>query len=511
MLTPFGVFCLLDQQQPSGGDAFLFEGALGRYSYVGVGGGREGDPAPTLTIRGGRPDALAGFPRLPERPLEALREALHSIACERPDALPPFCGGFVGYLGWAAAAWTEKLPQRLGPDPLFPEADLLYVSELVAFDHRQGRAWAIASGPGAGAESPEERARALAERVLAVFGDRRAGVRWPEALRRPAAQSLGTRLVGGSARRTSVQGNGVRNGARSAPLKRLPEPRPVGGGEAPYKAAVRRALEYIRAGDVFQVVLSQRFELPDCDGFSLYRTLRAASPAPYHFYLRLGGRELFGASPELLVQVDRGEMTLRPIAGTRPRGATAAEDERLERELRADPKERAEHTMLVDLGRNDVGRVSRIGSVRVARLMETERFSHVMHLTSEVTGRLRPGLGAVDAFAAAFPAGTLSGAPKIRSLEIIDELETVQRGPYGGAVGWFSTAGDVQLAIAIRTLFRSSGRLFAQAGAGIVADSSPENEWREVLAKVRASVGAAYGAVAGRTVEPHEFAAGAAR
>jgi anthranilate synthase component 1 len=484
---------------------------------VGVGGGREGrrgrEPAPRLTIRGGRPDALAGFPGLPGRPLEALREALGSIACERADELPPFCGGFVGYLGWAAAAWSEKLPQRLGPDPLFPEADLLYVSELVAFDHRQGRAWAIAAGAGSGADSPEERARALADRVLAVFGDRRAGVRWPEALRRPAAQSLGTRLVGGARRRTSVQGkNGVRDGgAATAPLKRLPEPRPVGGGEAPYKAAVRRALEYIRAGDVFQVVLSQRFELPDCDGFSLYRTLRAASPAPYHFYLRLGGRELFGASPELLVQVDRGEMTLRPIAGTRPRGATAAEDERLERELRADPKERAEHTMLVDLGRNDVGRVSRIGSVRVARLMETERFSHVMHLTSEVTGRLGSGLAAVDAFAAAFPAGTLSGAPKIRALQIIDELETVQRGPYGGAVGWFSAAGDVQLAIAIRTLFRSGGRLFAQAGAGIVADSSPENEWREVLAKVRASVGAAYGAVAGRTIEPHALAAGAAR
>ena len=481
---------------------------------MGVGGGRDGrrgaEPAPRLTIRGGRPETISGFPQLPGQPLEALREALASIACDRTDALPPFCGGFAGYLGWAAATWSERIPQRLGPDPLFPEADLLYVSELVAFDHRQGRAWAIASGAGTGVASPEARAQALADRVLAVFGDRRAGVRWPEALRRPAAQSLGTRLVGGAPRGASVHGNGVRN-PRRPPLKRLPEPRPVGGGEGPYKAAVRRALEYIRAGDVFQAVLSQRFELPDCDGFSLYRTLRAASPAPYHFYLRLGGRELFGASPELLVQVDRGEMTLRPIAGTRPRGATVAEDERLERELRADPKERAEHTMLVDLGRNDVGRVSRIGSVRVARLMETERFSHVMHLTSEVTGQLRPGLGAVDAFAASFPAGTLSGAPKIRALEIIDELETVQRGPYGGAVGWFSAAGDVQLAIAIRTLFRAGGRLFAQAGAGIVADSSPENEWREVLAKVRASVGAAYGAVAGRTVEPHALAAGAAR
>jgi anthranilate synthase component 1 len=479
---------------------------------VGVGGGRGGrrarEPAPRLTIRGGRLDAAPGFPRLAGPPVDALREALASIECDRSDALPPFCGGLVGYLGWAAAAWSERLPQRLGPDPLFPEADLLHVSELVAFDHRQGRTWAIASGSGAGADSPEARARVLADRVLAVFGDRRAGVRWPEALRRPAAQSLGTRLLGGAPRATSVQRNGV---PRGGSLHRLPEPRPVGGGEGAFKAAVRRALEYIRAGDVFQVVLSQRFELPDCDGFSLYRTLRAASPAPYHFYLRLGGRELFGASPELLVQVDRGEMTVRPIAGTRPRGATAAEDQELERELRADPKERAEHTMLVDLGRNDVGRVSRIGSVRVARLMETERFSHVMHLTSEVLGELRPGLGAVDAFAAAFPAGTLSGAPKIRALQIIDELETVQRGPYGGAVGWFSAAGDVQLAIAIRTLFRSGGRLFAHAGAGIVADSNPENEWREVLAKVRASVGAAYGAVAGRAVAPHALAAGAAR
>ena len=449
---------------------------------------------------------------LPEQPLDAIRAAVRSMSCERDPGLPPFCGGFVGYLGWAAGAWTERLPQRLGADDLFPEADLLHVEELVAFDHRQGRTWAIASGAGTGSDSPEARSRALADRVLAVFGDRRAGVRWPEALRRPAAQSLGTRLVGSASRETAPRDSAGRNGARRGRRgAALPEPRPVAGGEAEYKAAVRRALEYIRAGDVFQVVLSQRFELPDCDGFSLYRTLRAASPAPYHFYLRLGGRELFGASPELLVQVERGEMTVRPIAGTRPRGRTAEEDQRLERELRADPKELAEHTMLVDLGRNDVGRVSRIGSVRVARLMETERFSHVMHLTSEVTGQLRPGLDAVDAFAAAFPAGTLSGAPKIRALEIIDELETVQRGPYGGAVGWFSTAGDVQLAIAIRTLFRSGGRLFAQAGAGIVADSQPANEWREVLAKVRASVGAAYGAAAGRTVEPHAFAAGAAR
>jgi len=269
---------------------------------------------------------------------------------------------------------------------------------------------------------------------------------------------------------------------------------PLGGGRKTFLANVRRALEYIRAGDVFQTVLSQRFELPDCDGFSLYRTLRCASPSPYHFYLRIGGRELFGASPELLVQVEGDAVAVRPIAGTRRRGASFLEDQALESELIQDPKERAEHVMLVDLGRNDIGRVARIGSVRVPRLLEVERFSHVMHLVSEVTGQLRPGLTAVDAFSAAFPAGTLSGAPKIRALQIIDELEGVSRGPYGGAVGWFSGSGDAQLAIAIRTLLRSQGRLFAHAGAGIVADSDPESEWREVQTKVRASVLAASGA-----------------
>jgi anthranilate synthase component 1 len=424
-----------------------------------------------------RAGAQRSQPALPPKPLDALRAALEAIASDRPPDLPPFCGGYVGYLGWPAAAWTEKLPQRLGEDPLFPEAELLLARELVAFDHRQGRTWAIATGP-----SAQERAQALASRVLRGFADGQ----FPPALRNPAAQSLGAQLFGDKRNGSSFLKGG------------LPEPVPVGGGERQFKASVRRALEYIRAGDLYQVVLSQRFELPDCDGFSLYRTLRAASPAPYHFYLRIGGRELFGASPELLVEVAAGKMTLRPIAGTRRRGATPEEDLRLEAELRADPKERAEHTMLVDLGRNDVGRVSRIGSVKLEKLMETERFSHVMHMTSEVSGLLRPGLTAVDAFAAAYPAGTLSGAPKIRALQIIDELEGVQRGPYGGAVGWFSAAGDVQLAIAIRTLFRSQGRLFAHAGAGIVADSDPAAEWREVLAKVRASVGAAYGAVAGR-------------
>jgi anthranilate synthase component 1 len=469
LLTPFGVFCLLDQEQATGGDAFLFEGALGRYSYVGVGSG-----VSRFTVRGGvvedaQARAQSGSPG---SPLEALRTRLQQIAIPHAPGLPPFCGGLAGYLGWATSRWSESLPQRLGPDPLFPDADMLHVRELVSFDHRAGRAWAVASGDGAGQDSPESRAQALAARVLRVFSSGSSHPKsFPSQLLRAAAPPM------------------IADGKRLEALLT-----PLGGGRKKFLANVKRALEYIRAGDVFQVVLSQRFELPDCDGFSLYRTLRRASPSPYHFYLRIGGRELFGASPELLVQVEGDAVAVRPIAGTRKRGATFAEDQALEASLRADPKERAEHTMLVDLGRNDIGKVSAIGSVKVPRLLEIERFSHVMHLVSEVTGTLRPGLSSVDAFAAAFPAGTLSGAPKIRALQIIDELEPVARGPYGGAVGWFSGSGDAQLAIAIRTLLRSGGRLFAHAGAGIVADSDPVSEWNEVQAKVRASVLAASGA-----------------
>jgi len=326
LLTPFGVFCLLDQAQAPVGDAFLFEGALGRYSYVGVGSG-----VARFTVQGGRvvgdpwhatqiglhatEDRL--HPTQPGGPLDDLRRTLEAIAIPRAPGLPPFCGGLAGYLGWASSRWSETLPERLGSDPLFPDADLLHVEELISFDHRAGRAWAVASGSGTGDASPEARAARLAERVLRVFsaGAARKHARgFPPALLRAAAPPL--------------RAEGKRLDALLSPL---------GGGRKKFLANVRRALEYIRAGDVFQVVLSQRFELPDCDGFSLYRTLRAASPAPYHFYLRLGGRELFGASPELLVQVEGDAVAVRPIAGTRRRGATFAEDQALEAELRADP------------------------------------------------------------------------------------------------------------------------------------------------------------------------------
>ncbi len=256
-----------------------------------------------------------------------------------------------------------------------------------------------------------------------------------------------------------------------------------------YMAMVEAAKEYIAAGDVIQVVPSQRFEAPlGSHPFNLYRSLRTINPSPYMFYLQMDDHTLVGASPEVMVRVEGREITLRPIAGTRRRGATEAEDRALERELLADPKERAEHVMLVDLGRNDVGRVAEIGSVEVTELMTVERYSHVMHIVSNVRGRLREGCDAYDAFRATFPQGTVSGAPKIRAMEIIDELEPVRRGVYAGAVGYFSYTGNTDTAIALRTILVKGGRVYIQAGGGVVADSDPAAEYEESVNKARAMV-----------------------
>jgi anthranilate synthase component 1 len=256
-----------------------------------------------------------------------------------------------------------------------------------------------------------------------------------------------------------------------------------------YEAAVRRAKEYIRAGDVIQVVLAQRFELPlAAPPFNVYRCLRTVNPSPYHFFLALGDYAIAGASPEVMVRVEDGDVTVRPIAGTRARGTIEREDAALAAELASDPKELAEHVMLLDLGRNDVGRVARIGSVEVTERFVIERYSHVMHLVSNVRGRLGPGRDCFDALRATFPAGTLSGAPKIRAMEIIEELEPVRRGVYGGAVGYFSFSGAMDTAITIRSALFRGGRVYVQAGAGIVADSDPEAEHRECVNKARAMI-----------------------
>jgi anthranilate synthase component I len=287
------------------------------------------------------------------------------------------------------------------------------------------------------------------------------------------------------------------------PLEIEPLPAvPVASGpyrDVRFQDDVRRIKEYIAAGDTFQTVLSRRLDLPAPDPFLTYRYLRALNPAPYLYYLHCDDMHIIGSSPEILVRVEDSEVTLRPIAGTRPRGVTPEQDVALAQELAADPKERAEHLMLVDLGRNDVGRVAEFGSVRLTTFMTVERYSHVMHLVSEVRGRLRPELDAIAALAACFPAGTVSGAPKVRAMEIIDELEPVRRGPYAGAVGYVGWGGrTLDTAIAIRTCVMRGGRAWVQAGAGIVADSDPEAEWQETEAKARAVLLAL--ALAGRRV-----------
>jgi len=356
----------------------------------------------------------------------------------------------VGYLSYDAVRLFERIPDRHPPDGL-PLASFSFYRSLVAFDHARQRIVLVAD---------------------AEPGSRTAFERAQEALDGFEADLRGPRPTPG----------------------RAPRPGPAldAGGDffpdgAGFRQSVRQAQDYIAAGDIFQVVLSRRrsVECP-CDPFTVYRALRMVNPSPYMYFLKDGERAVAGASPEMLVRVEGRRTETRPIAGTRPRGATAEEDERLGQELLGDEKERAEHVMLVDLGRNDLGRVSRFRSVTVPEFMAVEHYSHVMHLVSSVTGELAEGKDALDALAATFPAGTLSGAPKIRAMEIIDELEPDRRGLYGGAVGYLDLRGNLDFCITIRTVVLEGGKAVVQAGAGIVADSDPESERREMEAKAAA-------------------------
>jgi anthranilate synthase component 1 len=391
-------------------------------------------------------------------PLEHLGARLRGPSAPLPG-LPRFTGGAVGWIGYDVVRTLERLPDGPPDDRGLPDALLLVCDTLLVLDNLYQRAFVIATAEPAG---PGEAAVRAA---------------WTEAVARLDAW-LG-RLAVPSALAPLPLDGARRQGATT----HYPGPR--------FEGDVQRVREYILAGDAFQVVLSRRLDLPAPDAFLTYRYLRALNPAPYLYYLCCDDVELAGSSPEVLVRVEDREVTVRPIAGTRPRGATPGEDLALEAELRADPKERAEHLMLVDLGRNDVGRVAEYGTVRVTELMAVERYSHVMHLASEVRGRLREGLGALDAFAAAFPAGTVSGAPKVRAMEIIAELEPARRGPYAGAVGYVGWGADaLDTAIAIRTAVFRDGRAWVQAGAGIVADSTPAAELRETEAKAGAVLAA---------------------
>jgi anthranilate synthase component 1 len=394
-------------------------------------------------------------------PLDHLAATMRRYPPVNLPGLPRFTGGAVGYIGYDVVRSLERLPNAPADDRGLPDAILMVTDTLVVMDNLFNRATIIAN-----VEVESGLSRAVLEE------------RYQQAVARIDEWLARLRST------TALQPLAIEHAA------------PVPSYQSPYadlqfQEDVRRIQEYIAAGDTFQTVLSRRLDLDAADPFLTYRYLRALNPAPYLYFLQFDDLHVVGSSPEVLIRVEEGEVTVRPIAGTRPRGATAEQDQALQAELEADPKERAEHLMLVDLGRNDVGRVAQFGTVRLTAFMVVERYSHVMHLVSEVRGTLRPELDALAALGACFPAGTVSGAPKVRAMEIIDELEPVRRGPYAGAVGYVGWgARTLDTAIAIRTVVMKGGRAWVQAGAGIVADSDPVSEFRETQAKAGAVLAA---------------------
>jgi anthranilate synthase component 1 len=450
--TPVSAFLKIDD----GGDAFLLESVegaekWGRYSFLGV--------QPTLVVSSRGRCVTVGAPQGPKTtesvddPLNALKSLLGKYQAVSLEGLPRFAGGLVGYLGYDLVRFFERLPQHAADDLQLPDQYMMLVDTLLVFDNTS------------------HKIKVVTHAAVDAGADRRAA--YDAACRRIDA------LIERLDRRLDVP-------------TRLGQPAPLQASRSnlsqeQYEQMVRWAKEYIVGGDVIQVVLAQRFEGQlRADPFNVYRSLRTVNPAPYMFFLRLGGCTLIGSSPEVMARLEGRELTVRPIAGTRPRGASETQDSTLEHELVSDPKEIAEHIMLVDLGRNDVGRVATIGSVCVTERLIVERYSHVMHLVSNVRGELADGLDCFDAFRATFPAGTLTGAPKIRAMEIIDELEPVRRGIYGGAVGYFAFSGNMDTCITIRTIVVKDGQFYVQAGAGIVADSVPEREYLECVNKSRA-------------------------
>ncbi|MFC4726725.1 anthranilate synthase component I [Coralloluteibacterium thermophilus] len=461
--TPLSVYLKL----ADGPDTYLFESVeggetWGRYSIIGLPARRRYEFRDhTLTVREVGEVVETRELADPYAEVERLR-ARHSVP--RLPGLPAFAGGLVGYFGFETIGWIEpRLRSAAAPDALgTPDAVLLESEEVAVFDNLKGRLYLIVH-----ADPAQPQAYAGAQRRLdaLVHRLRQGGAGYPDVLD-PSVLDEGD-FVSGFTR-------------------------------AGFIDAVEKAKDYIRSGDVFQVVLSQRLSVPfRARPVDVYRALRALNPSPYMYFLDFGGTQVVGSSPEILVRLQGGRITVRPIAGTRPRGATPEADAALEAELLADPKERAEHLMLIDLGRNDVGRVAEAGSVEVGEQFVIERYSHVMHIVSEVQGRLRDGLGYADVLRAAFPAGTVSGAPKIRALEIIRELEPIRRNIYAGAIGYLGWHGDADTAIAIRTAVIHDGRLHVQAGAGIVYDSDPEKEWEETMNKGRALFRAVAQAAAG--------------
>jgi anthranilate synthase component 1 len=450
--TPVSAFLKL--RQAAG--CFLLESAeqgqrLGRYSFMGIQAWESVRlNGSTVTIRRGGVDTQQDLAALGKDPFAFMEEHLSRYQGPALEGMPPFVGGAVGYFGYDCVRHVERLPGAPPDDMGLPDMAFLLTDVIVVFEPDLDAAYTAAAG----------RLAEVKARLRGPIPPRK----W--SLDRARAQQAAPGPAAGTAPDAQVRSNFERER---------------------FLAAVERIREYIYAGDAFQIVLSQRFERPvDVTGFSIYRGLRAVNPSPYMYYMAFRDFEVVGSSPEPLVTVSGRQALTRPIAGTRPRGANPAEDAVLAEEMLADEKERAEHLMLVDLGRNDLGRVCRAGTVKTEEFMQVERYSHVMHMVSSVVGELEDGVGATDALRAVFPAGTVSGAPKVRAMQIIDELEPTRRGPYAGAIGYMSYSGDLDSCIYIRTVLVRAGRAYVQAGAGIVADSDPEREFVETENKARA-------------------------
>jgi anthranilate synthase component 1 len=451
LLTPVSAFLKIAEHSDY---AFLLESVeggehVGRYSFLGK------DPFLILRANEGRTTIdRAGQTTESDKPfITTLRDLMASFHSPFVPGLPRFTGGAVGYLGYDAASWFEPVTLQESTDPAQDDAGFMLFDTVLAFDHVRHRILIIANARITGDEDLESLYQFACAKIEFVERELERGLSRPE---RPHAGAL------------DVTSNVTRD---------------------EFERMVRTAKEYIAAGDIYQVVLSQRFEAGiQTDPFTVYRALRHVNPSPYMYFLRMAGRSIVGSSPEMLVRVEGRRVETHPIAGTRPRGRNDDEDTRLAEELKRNEKERAEHVMLVDLGRNDIGRVSEYGSVRVPTFMALEKYSHVMHLVSTVEGKLSEQNDRLDALASCFPAGTVSGAPKVRAMEIISELENRRRGVYAGAVGYLDFAGNLDFCITIRTVVMENGRAYVQAGAGIVADSNPAAEYEETRDKARAVI-----------------------
>ncbi|MGH9530613.1 MAG: anthranilate synthase component I [Terriglobales bacterium] len=436
-------------------DAFLLESVergeqIGRYTFLGT------SPYMKVESRGAKIIIQRGSrrERRTESIIQTVKEIFRKHCPAQVPGLPPFAAGAVGYFSYDTVRQLENIGDHAKDDLELPDCSLMFFDRVLAFDHLRHQIHIIASAD-VRRESPRKAYDRALRDISRLEKKLAAGLRSPR--RRNSMRTSGRLKVhAGTSRRRFMK-------------------------------SVERAKDYIRAGDAFQVVLSQRLEFtPGISPFDIYRALRTVNPSPYMYFLRSGDTHVLGSSPEMLVRVTGRKLEYRPIAGTHPRGRDAADDQRLEQQMLGDEKERAEHVMLVDLGRNDLGRVSEYGSVKVRDLMYVERYSHVMHLVSALAGKLRPELDSLDAFAACFPAGTLSGAPKVRAMQIIEELEPTRRGIYGGSVLYADFAGNLDSCIAIRTLVMRGKKAYLQAGAGIVADSDPKSEFEESLNKAKA-------------------------